>query len=137
MHRPADMKFLNQNEVDEEEETLRRSVRELSETQRLAFFKDLKPKLRDPDTYAVFNWFFITGIHHFYLGRWLAGITDIALFILGVVFIIQGEFILGGCILTGILIVETYALFRSQIIVQSWNNKVYAETLKRHSRGYR
>ena len=125
-------RMLKQEEVDAEEESLRRAIRELPDEQRAEFYRFAEKAVKDPDTYAAVNWFFIAGLHHFYLGRWQWGLMDLGALVVAV-----------GCFATGLiwggiaLLVVTYSwelvqLFRSQIIVQDWNNRLYRKLLRRY-----
>lgn len=124
--------MLKQAEVDAEEDRLRNLASSLADEQRSAFYRDLKRELKDPDTYAVLNWFFLTGLHHFYLGRWLPGAIDLGLFLVGIVLIINGEILMGFGLVLLVTLWELWALFRAQIIVQHWNNKLYSGLLTRY-----
>lgn len=121
--------MLNQGTVNKEEERLRIQIAKLAVEKRKQFYLEAKPRIKDPDTYAALNWFFITGIHHFYLGKWLYGIVDLLLFFVGLALIFMGYPALGFSVIIFITVAELWALFRSQIIVQDWNNKVYQEIL--------
>ena len=61
------MKSKQQLEQDEEE--IRILVRGLPDEQRSIFYNQVEENLKDPDTYAVLNFIFIAGLHHFYLGK--------------------------------------------------------------------
>ncbi len=124
--------MLRQAEVDVEEDRLRGLASSLPDDKRSAFFRELKQELKDPDTYAVLNWFFLTGLHHFYLGRWLLGAIDLGLFLVGIVLVIYGEIWLGLGLILLVTLAELWALFRAQIIVQDWNNQVYSRLLSRY-----
>ncbi|MCL1484472.1 MAG: hypothetical protein MH208_08940 [Marinobacter sp.] len=65
--------MLKQEEVDAEEESLRKAARELSEEQRAEFYRQAGKVVKDPDTYAALNWFFIAGLHHFLSGALAMG----------------------------------------------------------------
>lgn len=124
--------MLKQEEVDAEEESLRKAARELSEEQRAEFYRQAGKVAKDPDTYAALNWFFIAGLHHFYLGRWRWGLID-----LGALFVAIGCFLVGLIWPAVILLLIVYSwelwqLFRSQIIVQDWNNRLYRDLLRRY-----
>lgn len=121
--------MLEQEKVDLVEESLRIKIRELDDEKRKLFFLKVKKKIKDPDTYAVLNWFFLAGLHHFYLGKILRGTVNLIVFLIGILFFFIGQIELGIFLICFILIVELWALFRSQIIIQDWNNKVYEETL--------
>lgn len=124
--------MLKQEDVDAEEESLRKAIRELPEEQRAEFYRQAGNAVKDPDTYAALNWFFVTGLHHFYLGRWQWGLVDIV-----ALFVAIGCF-LGGLIWAGVVLLlivyswELWQLFRSQIIVQDWNNRLYRDLLRRY-----
>ena len=123
--------MLDQATVERDEAELSAAVSALSDPQRAEFYTRVKPRLRDPDTYAALNWFFITGIHHFYLGRWIRGGIDLLGFLLGVVLILMGEWALGLLLILAISVIELWELFRSQIIIQHWNNQIYREELNK------
>ena len=61
--------MLDKNAVDNEEEALRSEINHLPDELRAQFYNEVKNKIKDPDTYAALNWFFICGLHHFYLGK--------------------------------------------------------------------
>lgn len=122
--------MLEQEQVDEAEEAIRRRVRELSDEQRHRYFKAFNRQLKDPDTYASLNYFFITGLHHFYLGKWLAGAVDLAVFIIGVALIVMGAWPLGVGVIVAMSALELWALFRAQIIVQDYNNRLSERLLE-------
>ena len=121
--------MLKQSEVDAREEELRLLVRDLPDEQRKAFYKRAEKELKDPDTFAVLNYLFIAGLHHFYLGRWLRGLINLLVFGAGV-YLIWLEQWRNGLIIIGIItVLEFYALFRSQIIVKHYNNRISADIL--------
>ncbi|MCB1948062.1 MAG: TM2 domain-containing protein [Burkholderiales bacterium] len=126
--------MLSEQEVLDEEERLRKCVRTLPDDKRLAFHKQAEKQLKDPDTYATLNYIFIAGLHHFYLGKWIRGLLNICIFLAGVVLLFTPLAILGILLIVFISIIELYALFRSQIIVQAHNNllmdKIYREIVK-------
>lgn len=117
--------MLNIDEVNQKEESLRIKINTLSEEKRKEFFLKVKDEIKDPDTYAALNWFFVTGLHHFYLGKWLNGIINLFTFILGVILIMINYTEIGISLILIISIIELWALFRSQIIIQDWNNQIY------------
>lgn len=123
--------MLNQAQVDQDEELLRSEIQNLDDAKKREFYKIVKTKVKDPDTYAVLNWFFITGLHHFYLGKWLMGFIDLSILIVGIVFLFVGQVGVGISLIVLITIIELWALFRSQIIVQDWNNQIQHKVLNR------
>lgn len=121
--------MLNQAEVDAREEELRLAIRELPDTKRKAFYERAEHELKDPDTFAVLNYLFIAGLHHFYLGRWFRGLINLAVFSGSVYLIYLGQWRNGFIVFGIITALELYALFRSQIIVKNYNNNTSSEIL--------
>lgn len=124
--------MLNQRDVNAEEERLRALAAALPDAQRKAFYQEAKRRLRDPDTYAVLNWFFLAGLHHFYLGKWEWGLLNLAVFTAGIVLMFIQSVWLGLGLILLVSAWELWALFRSQIIVQDWNNRLYRDLLERY-----
>ncbi|NOR72498.1 MAG: TM2 domain-containing protein [Mariprofundaceae bacterium] len=121
--------MLKQSEVDAREEALRLLVRELPDEQRKTFYERAEKELKDPDTFAVLNYLFIAGLHHFYLGRWLRGLINLVVFSAGIYLIYLDRWSNGLIIIGIITVLEFYALFRSQIIVKHYNNRISADIL--------
>ncbi len=113
---------LRQDSVKAEEEKLREDVRLLDDPDRAKYFHAYNKRLKDPDTYAVLNYFFIAGLHHFYLGKYVRGSINLLILLSGMLLfpIIEEAVIL----ILGILLVEIPALFRSQIIVADHNTRL-------------
>jgi TM2 domain-containing membrane protein YozV len=122
--------MLSKDELQEQEERIRARVMALPDSRRAAYFTLLEKKLKDPDTYATLNFIFIAGLHHFYLGRWARGLLNILVFWVGIALLFTGFFTLGIITILAITAVEFYELFRSQSIVQDYNNRLM-ETLYR------
>ena len=98
--------------------------------QRVLFYKEVNKRIKDPDTYATLNYFFIVGLHHFYLGKWIRGCLDIFYFVIGIFFIFSpGLELFGILIVVMITLMEMYCLFRSQSIVKHYNNNSMEQTL--------
>ena len=116
--------MLKQDEVDAREEELRLIVRELPDEKRKAFYARAERDLKDPDTFAVLNYLFIAGLHHFYLGRWFRGIINLVVFGGSIYLMYLGQWQNGFIVFGTITVLELYALFRSQIIVKAYNNKL-------------
>lgn len=116
---------MNLEQLHEEEEQLRKQVRELSTEQRKQFYQLQEKQIKDPDTYAVLNYFFVAGLHHFYLRKYLWGSIDLTLMIVGIL-----TFPIGGFVLLILLVLlELPQLFMSQRIVQRYNNQVMRDCL--------
>lgn len=123
--------MLSREAVEREEEALRVELAALPDAVRAAAYRDAEKRLRDPDTYATLNWLFVTGLHHFYLGRWLWGAIDFGGFCAGVVLIVIGLWPIGLALIVLISVLELWALLRSQVIVQDYNNRVLRGALER------
>jgi len=130
------MTMLSQETVDQEEELIRQAASQLSDNKRKIYFSIVKKQIKDPDTYAVLNWFFIAGLHHFYLNNWVQGVVDLAIFLVGVILIFAGMEWFGILMILGISIIELYALFRSQIIVKNYNNQVMRNAITAVEKSY-
>ena len=119
---------LRQQQVQADEEQIRRHLRSLTAEQRLAFYKVYTPYLKDPDTYASLNWLFIAGVHHFYLGKWLLGCLDLGIMVLGI-FMLFVLPTVGLSLIILVTVIEVPALFRSQTIVAHYNNQIALRAL--------
>lgn len=126
--------MLKRAEVEAEEERLRARARALPRAQRAAFHREATRVLRDPDTYAVLNWFLVVGLHHFYLGRWARGALDVAAVAVAIPLALAGELVAAAALVGAVAVAELWALFRAQIIVQAWNNRRLRGLLERHER---
>jgi TM2 domain-containing membrane protein YozV len=126
--------MLTSEQVLETEERLRKCVRALPDDKRSAFFKEAEQRLKDPDTYATLNYLFIAGLHHFYLGKWARGLFNIIVFLAGVVMLFTPLTIIGILLIAAITVVELYALFKSQVIVQAHNNRIMEQIYRKITR---
>jgi TM2 domain-containing membrane protein YozV len=125
---------LDSKNVKEIAEEVRAAAQALDESDRKIFFKKLNEQIKDPDTYATLNFFVITGLHHFYLKKYIRGSINLSLFLLALVtfFTIEDDQWLGGIgvlIVVFIVLIEIPALFRSQIIVENYNNNLSQKIL--------
>jgi len=111
---------LKRKAIAQQEETLRDSIRLLSDCNRVEYYKFYKLECKDPDTYAVLNWLFLAGLHHFYLGKKVRGTLNLILLFVGVGSIASQPTV-GLLLIISLLLAELPALFRSQIIVAHHN----------------
>lgn len=118
---------LRKEDVANREEAIRQRVSALEPSVRKQYYHRVGKEIRDPDTYAVLNYFFLTGLHHMYLGKWLRGFVNLIVLISGVVLWAQGYH--GYVLIIFILLVELMALFRSEVIVNHHNNDVAERVL--------
>ncbi len=120
----------DKNEISLEEEKIRLQVRELPEQKRLQFYTLLERNVKDPDSYAVLNYLFITGLHHFYLGKWLRGSINLMLFLLALYLMFNSMVVPGLVLILITSLFELYALFNAEAIVQQHNNHLMKDLLK-------
>ena len=116
-----------QDEITKEENDLRDKIQELSDDNKKIFFSQIEKEIKDPDTYAVLNWLFIAGLHHFYLKKWLNGTINLTVFLVGFILFLSDNntfFGIGVGMLLSLFIVELIQLFKSQLILQDYNNIV-------------
>lgn len=111
---------LRSEAVHEAAQDLRHKVEGLSSAQRVAYYAHYTKALKDPDTYAVLNWMFLAGLHHFYLANYLRGLLNLSVMMLGVAICFISP-IAGGALIVFITLLELPALFRSQLIVEAYN----------------
>ncbi len=118
---------LRKEDVANREEAIRQRVNALEPSLRKTYHQRVGKAIRDPDTYAVLNYFFLAGLHHMYLGKWLRGSVNLIVLIAGIVLMIQGY--PGYWLVIFITVVELMALFRSEVIVNHHNNRVAEQIL--------
>ena len=123
----------NQQEIIQEENLLREQIKSLPDNTKKLFYSKIEKEIKDSDTYAVLNWLFIAGIHHLYLKKWLNGIINIGIFIVAIALLFNSDntfFGIGIGMLLSLFIVELIQLFKSQNIVQEYNNNVTKKLLE-------
>lgn len=113
---------LDADTVNRQEEDIRDRMRDLDDEARQRVYALAAKQTKAAETYAMCNYIFIAGLHHFYLGRTARGLVNLAVFILGLLTL--ALYATGVIFIIGITIVELPALFRSQTIVKDHNNKV-------------
>lgn len=121
---------LDAEAIETHEEQIRQRIRQMDDASRKNYYDRFSKEMKDPDTYAVLNFFFVTGLHHMYLGKYFRGAVNLCILLLGIVCFILGLVIIGGAAVLFILCVELMALFRSQMIVADYNNHVSERILK-------
>jgi len=119
---------LDSNAVNRQEEEIRDRMRDLDEKARKRVYALAEKKTKAAETYAMCNYIFIAGLHHFYLGKTMRGLVNLVIFIIGLLTI--PFYGIGLLIIFGITIVELPTLFRSQTIVKDHNNKVFMRLLE-------
>ncbi|MDV6315736.1 TM2 domain-containing protein [Idiomarina sp. HP20-50] len=119
---------MSSEQLRDEEEALRTKIRELTPEQRKEYYRLEGQRLKDPDTYAVLNWFVMAGLHHFYLGKTQRGVINLCVMLLGLA-MLPFLPLLGIIILLAIVIIELPQLFKSQQIVHAYNNNLMRELI--------
>ena len=115
---------INRNDVERHTEALRERINTLQDSDRKAYYNRFKHELKDPDTYAVLNYFFLAGLHHMYLGKFFRGSLNLLTFLSGLGLAISGYLATGVVLIVFILLTELMALFRSEVIVNHHNNEL-------------
>lgn len=115
--------------VKQHEEALRLQVRQLDDSQRKQFYHQFNQQMKDPDTYAVLNYLFLAGLHHFYLGKMSRGWINLLVFGIGVLLMVVGLGWIGLALIVLISVIELKALFQSESVVTDHNNRLMESLL--------
>ncbi len=115
--------------VKQHEEALRLQVRQLDDLQRKQFYHQFNQQMKDPDTYAVLNYLFLAGLHHFYLGKMSRGWLNLLVFGVGLLLIVVGLGWIGTALIVLISVIELKALFQSETVVTDHNNRLMESLL--------
>ena len=126
------VKTMNTIELKEEEDKLRSRVTALPPDQRKWYYILEEKQIKDPDTYAVLNYFFLGGLHHLYLRKYILGSLYLITTLFGMYRLLIG-IVDGWLLLLLIFLIELPQLFRSQQIVLNYNNNVMKRILKQIS----
>ena len=113
-------------QLEKNEELLRNQVNLLPETQKKEFYERQSTKLKDPDTYATLNWFFLGGFHHCYLGKYGLFALELALLTISIIGLILGH-TSAFIILALLVFYELPLLFFSQKIARQHNFNLSCE----------
>lgn len=108
-----------------EEEELRKEIAALNQDEKKHYYQLEKQRVKDPDNYAVLNYFFAAGLHHFYLGKYARGAINAIIMLIGIIFIES----FGLWLIIAVCLIELPQLFMSQRIVYQYNNNVMRDTL--------
>ncbi|ASM97619.1 hypothetical protein [Vibrio vulnificus] len=112
--------FESTEQLEENEELLRKQVNLLPEVQKKEFYNRQSKQLKDPDTYATLNWLFLGGFHHCYLGKYGLFALEITILLVSVVGLVLGHSS-ALLILMLLVIYELPQLFFSQKIARQHN----------------
>ena len=119
---------LSEEKLEELEKSLKDDIQKLPQDTKAKYFSEFSNRVKDPDTYAVLNWLFLGGIHHFYLGRFITFGIEMTLLVFALTCYLAG-FPVSLLILLGIAIYELPQLFFSQRIVREYNLKLSSKIL--------
>ncbi len=120
---------MGMDEALQKEESIRSRASLLDDSKRKLYYARLNKALKDPDTYAVLNWIFLAGLHHFYLKKYLRGVINLSIFLVGAILLYNEYYLYGSIVIGVILITELYELFFSQTIILDYNNKISEQIL--------
>lgn len=113
-------------QLEKNEEILRKQVSSLPESQKKEFYELQSQKLKDPDTYATLNWFFLGGFHHCYLGKYALFALELILLSVSIVGLVLGH--PSALVIISLLVIyELPQLFFSQKIARQHNYKLSCE----------
>lgn len=122
---------MNNKDLLLEECQLQEQVACLSVAQKRKYYAQAFQQIKDPDTYAILNWAFVIGLHHFYLGNWWRGSLNLSLMLLGITFYFSNFLTTFGLVLVvGVFIAELPMLFNSQNVIYQHNNQSMRRILK-------
>jgi TM2 domain-containing membrane protein YozV len=114
--------MVDNERMEEAEERLRNLIHALPRKTKQEYYRRIRRRTKDPDTYAALNWSLIAGLHHFYLGNRLRGVIDLATLITGLALTFWTEWVLAGILLIAVLsLFELWELFNLQMIVRRHN----------------
>ncbi|WP_419146721.1 TM2 domain-containing protein [Pseudoalteromonas 'SMAR'] len=117
---------MDDHTLNQQEEAVREEVARLSPTLRKQYYQLETELIKDPDTYAVLNYFFAAGLHHFYLGKTMRGMINLLLMLVGLALLP----FYGWVLIVLVLLIELPQLFQSQAIVRQHNIDVMRQVLR-------
>ena len=123
--------MFSEKELNLEETELREQVSLLTPEQYQKYLQMEQSLRKHPGTYAALNWFFLLGLHHFYLRRWPRGIIDLLLSSIAVYVLFNTDSpAYGGALLLAVAIIEVPQLLNYEHLVHSHNNQMMRRCLR-------
>lgn len=123
--------MFSEKELNLEETELRERVRNLPDSQRRRYLAMEQARLRSSDTYRLLNWFFLLGLNHFYLHRWLRGginlLASVLAFYLWFFTEMRGY---PALILVALVLIEIPQTLNARHLVHHFNNRVMYNCLR-------
>ena len=124
--------MFSEKELNLEETDLREQVALLSDAQQREYARLEKAALKSPATYALLNWLFPLGVHHFYLRRWVRGVINLALSLASLyLMVVEDNRTAGGALLLAMAIIEIPQLLNYEHLVHAFNIRVMRQCLRR------
>jgi|SRR5690606_9446677 len=124
--------MFSEKELNLEESDLRQQIAGLDAAGQERYHQCATAALKSPATYALLNWFFLLGAHHFYLHRWLRGLLNLAITAAALYLLItQDARTYAGILLLAVAIVEVPQLLNYEHIVHAYNIRTMRSCLKR------
>ncbi|OGT73708.1 MAG: hypothetical protein A3H44_09320 [Gammaproteobacteria bacterium RIFCSPLOWO2_02_FULL_57_10] len=124
--------MFSEKELNLEETDLREQVALLSESQQQEYARLEKAALKSPGTYALLNWLFLLGAHHFYLHRWVRGVINLVLTLASLyLLVVEDSRTTGGALLLAVAIIEIPQLLNYEHLVHAFNIRTMRHCLRR------
>lgn len=124
--------MFSEKELNLEESDLRAQVSLLPEHKQQQYRQLTGSALKSPSTYAMLNWLFLLGAHHFYLHRWVRGTINLIVSLIGLYLIaVTDSKMTGGSLLLAVAIIEVPQLLNYEHLVHAFNNNVMRQCLRR------
>jgi len=115
-----------------EENELREQIRALPGPVRRRYLELESRSLKRTDRYRLLNLLFFTGVHHFYLRRWIRGLLNLLAFLAGISLVANDDLALYGVLLlVALLIVEIPQMLNARHLVHNCNNRIMQKCLTR------
>jgi|SRR5690606_26472900 len=124
--------MFSEKELNLEESDLRQQIAGLDAPAQERYHQLAAASLKSPATYALLNWLFLLGVHHFYLHRWLRGLSNLTLTAVALYLLItQDARTYAGILLLAVAIIEVPQLLNYEHIVHAFNIRAMRTCLKR------
>lgn len=124
--------MFSEKELNLEESDLRQQIAGLDAPAQERYHLFASDSLKSPATYALLNWFFLLGAHHFYLHRWVRGLINLTLTAAALYLLItQDARTYAGILFLAVAIIEVPQLLNYELIVHAFNNRAMRACLRR------
>jgi len=124
--------MFSEKELNLETSDLRHQIAALSTTEQERYHRFAAASLKSPATYALLNWLFLLGAHHFYLHRWVRAFSNLTLTAVAFYLLItQDARTYAGILFLAVAIIEVPQLLNYEHIVHAFNIRAMRTCLKR------